>query len=281
MQDNAQKQILKALLVFMKPVARILLRHNIGFREFSEVAKVAMVDVATSEYGIRGRPTNISRVAVMTGLTRKEVRRLRDQLMGDEETFTVKSTPLAAILHHWFKDPEFLDEGGSPAELPFAGEKGSFASLVRRFGGDIPPGAMRTELKRVGAVEESDDGSLRVVRRSIRPSSQVDKLCMSLSHGAYAFLSNIAENSAPDRDTTEPGWVQRTVFSATIRKSDATRLRRMCDDKIKAVAESIDDLFMAYELDEQQDSHDDYLPVAVTMGYFEEQDDNLRSLWTD
>ena len=71
MQDDTKQQILQAFLVMLKPIARLLLRYNIGFREFAEVLKVAMVDVATSEYGIRGRPTNISRVAVMTGLKEK------------------------------------------------------------------------------------------------------------------------------------------------------------------------------------------------------------------
>ena len=62
----------------MPSICRLLLRHEIGFREFSDLAKAAFVQVATEDYGIRGRPTNISRVAVMTGLTRKEVKRLRD-----------------------------------------------------------------------------------------------------------------------------------------------------------------------------------------------------------
>ena len=76
MQDNIQRQILDAFFVILRPIAKILLRCGIGFREFVEVAKAAFVDVASSDYGLRGRPTNISRVAVMTGLTRKEVRRL-------------------------------------------------------------------------------------------------------------------------------------------------------------------------------------------------------------
>ena len=80
-----------AFFVVLKPIARILLRYGIGFREFAEVAKSAFVDVATAEYGIRGRPTNISRVAVMTGLTRKEVRRLRDQLQDADQAYTIRT----------------------------------------------------------------------------------------------------------------------------------------------------------------------------------------------
>jgi len=104
MSDDIQRQILGAFLVVLKPIARILLRFGIGFREFSEIAKTAFVDVASTDFGIRGRPTNISRVAVMTGLTRKEVRRLRDKISEGEHTVVVKPTPMWDILHYWHAD---------------------------------------------------------------------------------------------------------------------------------------------------------------------------------
>ena len=63
-----------------RPIARVMLRAGISWRELSDVLKTTYVEVATEDFGIRGRPTNISRVAILTGLTRKEVRRLRDLL---------------------------------------------------------------------------------------------------------------------------------------------------------------------------------------------------------
>ena len=60
----------------MIPVARCMLQSGIGLREFSKISKIAFIKVATADYGIRGRPTNISRVAVMTDLTRKEVKKV-------------------------------------------------------------------------------------------------------------------------------------------------------------------------------------------------------------
>ena len=137
MQDKIQKQILSAFFVVLRPIAKILLRYGIGFREFAEVAKASFVDVATADYGIRGRPTNISRVAVMTGLTRKEVRRIRDKLESAEQATVTRTTPMSDVLHSWYSDDEFLTGSGRPATLPFHGDKGSFSHLVRRFGGDM------------------------------------------------------------------------------------------------------------------------------------------------
>jgi hypothetical protein len=277
MQNDIQRQILGAFLIALRPLARILLQFGIGFREFSEVMKTAFVDVATKDYGLRGRPTNISRVAVMTGLTRKEVRRLRQKLENSDHAVVVKSTPLAEILHRWHSEDEFLDQSNRPRKLPFSGTDGSFTSLVKQFGGDIPPGAMRTELKRVGAVDEDEDGILEVVNRTLSPKGAHEKLVTALVHGIYPLNAAIAHNLDPKGEDT---WAQISSYSQSIRGSDVPRLRRISFDRLSEVAESIDDLFMAYEaLHEKDNSGNDKTTVAVGVYYFEERDAEMVDKW--
>lgn len=214
----------------------------------------------------------------MTGLTRKEVKRVRDQLAEDNASFAVKSTPLVHILHRWHSVTDFLDEEGLPLSLPFAGEGKSFTELVRRFGGDIPPGAMRTELRRVGAVEEDSSGNLSVVRRDVHPPVPLDNLCMTLLHGAYPLLSNIAKNTDPDRD--DRGWPQITAFAGDVPERDLIRLRRICADKAKGTMTSFDDILMAFEDGEGHDEPKESVrPVAIGIFYFEEQDSQAYSIW--
>ena len=278
MQNDIQRQILGAFLVALRPIARILLRFGIGFREFSELSKTAFVDVASREYGLRGRPTNISRVAVMTGLTRKEVRRIREKIEDGDQVVVVKATPLSEILHRWHAEFEFLDDSGKPATLPFSGPSRSFSNLVKRFGGDIPPGAMRTELKRIGAIIETEDGELKVVKRTVHPKGAHDKLITALVHALYPLASTISHNVDPDREG-DP-WVQIDTFSQSIRKSDLPRLRRISFDRLSEVAESIDDLFMAYEtLHDNDRSVSEKNTVAVGVFYFEETDESARVEW--
>jgi Family of unknown function (DUF6502) len=278
MQDKIQKQILDAFFVVLRPIAKILLRYGIGFREFAEVAKSAFVDVASTQYGIRGRPTNISRVAVMTGLTRKEVRRLRDKINGGHHSFVVKTTPLATILHRWNSEEDFLDNDGRPAVLAFSGTGNSFSELVRRFGGDIPPGAMRTELKRVKAIEENDDGSLRAIRREVYPRVEHEYLTMALMHSAYALLSSIAHNTDPQKN--DVNWAQLTAYTSDIRKADLPKLKRISQDRLSEIASSFDDLFMSYEqLGASNTTKEDNGVVAVGVYYFEERDRYMKSVW--
>jgi hypothetical protein len=278
MQDEIQRRILGAFLVVMRPIARILLRFGIGFREFSEIAKTAFVDVASSDYGLRGRPTNISRVAVMTGLTRKEVKRLRDKIAAGDETFVIKATPLSEVLHRWHSEEEFLNNAGRPKLLPFGGDYSSFTSLVRRFGGDIPPGALRTELKRVGAIQEREGGVLELVKRSVMPSGLDERLIISLIHGAYPLLSSIAHNVNPEREVES--WPQLTAFTQSVRQVDIPRLRRISSSRLTEITESFDDLFMAYEtLHESEEGCADQNLVAVGVFYFEDSETTKKNPW--
>ena len=278
MKPKEKKQILDAFLVVMRPIIRILLRFGIGYREFLEVIKTAFVDIGSSDFGIRGRPTNISRVAVMTGLTRKEVRRLRDRIASGEDVVTVKTTPLSDVLHQWYAQDEFTDSSGNPITLPFAGSDKSFSELVRKFGGDIPPGAMRTEMKRVGAVIENEDNSLTVAERTYRPAEELDTLVTNLIHAVYPLLSNLAHNTDPDRQ--EDTWPSRVAYSQTLRTREKGRLRRVARDRIVEFVESIDDIFIAYESVIGDDvEKEENSVVTVGVYYFEEHDKNAKYRW--
>lgn len=278
MQEMLKKQILDAFLLVMRPVVRILLRYGVGYREFLEVTKTAYVDIASSDFGIRGRPTNISRVAVMTGLTRKEVRRLRDKIAKGENEVSVKTTPLADVLHHWHAQIEFIDSTGDPRILPFSGESVSFASLVKQFGGDIPPGAMRTEMKRVGAVSEDSDGNLTITDRAILPSEDHEILVTQLVHAVYPLLSNIEHNTNPDEP--EGSWASRVAYTQILRSREKGRLRRVTKDRIVEFAESIDDIFMAYEsMQPAEYVNEEKEAIAVGVFYFEERDKKAKYRW--
>ncbi len=278
MNEEQKKKVAKAFKLALRPIVKMLLRYGIGYSEFAEIVKTVFVDVGSSDYGIRGRPTNISRVAVMTGLTRKEVRRLRTKLESGDDSISVKSTPITEIIHRWHAEDEFLDEAGRPAVLPFNGDGLSFSELVRRFGGDVPPGAMRTELKRVGAVVEEADGELRVVRRTVIPEDDTENIVTGIVHAAYPLLSVLSHNSDPDRN--DEGLAQYTAFSVNIDKKDMTRLRRICRDRLSDYAESFDDLFMAYEsVNDTESRNYKGQTVAVGLYYFEERDKRVSYTW--
>ena len=269
MSENNNNTVLSALLKALRPIARLLMKAGIGYREFAEISKCAFVDVATTDYGLRGRPTNISRVAVMTGLTRKEVKRLRLKISSGNQVALDKVIPPAEIIQRWHSDPTFLDDHDRPAILPFDGQSPSFTELVKKFGGDIPPGAMRTELKRVGAVVESDDGFLTLVKRYFRPVFEDAQLQRALGQAIYGIASTINHNFGQSEDKS---WIERIAYSQSIREPDRNRVKRISTDRAREFVESVDDLFSAYEMiyaDDPSPTVSNMAVVGVGVYYFE------------
>jgi Family of unknown function (DUF6502) len=270
MQNNIERQILGAILLVLRPLARALLRAGVGYREFSEIAKTAFVQTATENYGLRGRPTNISRVAVMTGLTRKEVRRIRDKTDASEQTVVVKTTPISEILHRWYTDEQFVDSNGRPKELAFDGDGTTFTTLVRRFGGDVPPGAMRTELKRIDALKFSSDGKMSPTKRVAYNVELRDRLIGGLASIIYPATLNLAHNLEVADESER--WANFAATSRSVRPSDKGRIMRISTDRINAFVESIDDMYGAYDtLYDKSESQDKLGAVGVGIFYFEDQ----------
>ena len=116
----------------LKPIVRFLLRNGMTFREFSDVSRSVFVEVASTDYGIGGRPTNASRVSILTGLTRREVKRQRDLLTMAEHRVEGSENLATRILSGWYHDPDFTDANGKPLELPIDGPVPSFNSLLDR-----------------------------------------------------------------------------------------------------------------------------------------------------
>ena len=157
------------------------------------------------------------------------------------------------------------------------GDEGSFSALVKRFGGDVPAGAMRTELKRVGSVSESDCGTISVKKRSFWPADMTQKLETTLVHHVYPLVCNVEYNTNPENEGN--GRAQYAAYSLNIRIEDRPRLKRMCSDRLAEMAASFDDLFIAYESRDASVSKKGSKPVMVGMYYFEENDQRAIYEW--
>ncbi|MDJ0710551.1 MAG: DUF6502 family protein [Woeseiaceae bacterium] len=184
----------------LRPIVRFLLRQGVQWREFSELAKEVYVEIARADYGIEGRPTNNSRVAMLTGLSRREAARVRDVLLqiatqGEER----QGSRMAKILTGWHTDPEFTTAAGVPRELG----PSAFDSLLSRFAGDLPHTAVRKEMLSHGLIKELDSGELRVLERDFVYSSLdpeiVRQMGVALHDHASTLDHNLNEhrNSAP------------------------------------------------------------------------------------
>jgi len=170
MTDSVRLGLLAAYRRLLQPLVRMLIRSGISYGETAELLRAVFVEVAGRDFDLVERKTSLSRIAILTGLTRKEVAKQDEILRSGALNFDSNLNRVIRVLEGWHNDPTYTGPYGMPMELPFESPtSASFAGLVRRHSGDMAPRAMLDELIRVGAVEQMASGAFKVLMRAYMP----------------------------------------------------------------------------------------------------------------
>lgn len=193
-QSKHLQALSAATLHLLRPLVRVLLRNNVSHRTFAELAKLIYVEVANAEFGIAGKKQTVSRIAILTGLTRKEVKALLAQPHSVTGSMEEEYNRAARVIAGWLKDARFSDGRGHPAPLPLEGKRGSFAALVKTYSGDIPVRAMLDELLHVGAVQQTKDGRICLRSRAYIPQDSAPEKLSILGTDTADLIATIDHN---------------------------------------------------------------------------------------
>jgi len=223
--DKRQQALFNAIAKLLRPLVRVLLRNGIPFAAFTDVAKHVYVDVAAQEFNVAGRKQTNSRVATITGLSRKEVQRIKAiEGIGDPIDIVERYHRAARVVSGWVHAKRYLDDKGRPLALPFDGVKVSFAALVKDFSGDVPPRAVLDELLQAGIVERKTDGRLRLLQRAYIPKAgEIEKLGI-LGTDVAGLIATIDHNIQSAGD--DP-YFQRKVYYDNMSEEAVAELREL------------------------------------------------------
>ncbi len=212
-------QVLQSSHQWLKPLIHILLSCGITWREFAELAKTTYVEVATDNFGKRGRPTNVSRTAILTGLARRDVRKHRELLARAPTPLSGYVTKGALVLSTWHLSREFQDKTGQPAILRMSGRGKTFAALLERAGGsDVRPSTFLKELVSAGAVRVRPDGRLQALKRDYIPYA-IDEQMIRLwgtvvADVATTYVHNLMRTAKADKRLERSAVNDRMPVSA-------------------------------------------------------------------
>jgi hypothetical protein len=211
MAQDVKDHLRRALSLMFKPLVRLLIAQGVTHAEFSETAKEVYVETALRHFENDGR-VNKSRVAILTGLTRKEVKNVIDRALSSSDKEKTHSRP-ARVLTGWYSDPKFQGPYGIPLELAYengSDEAPSFVELVRQYSGDMAPRQMLNQLLESGAVVEVE-GRYKAVSRIFLHSKLSPSLIQRLGSVGYRVFSSAARNI--DRQVDEASHFDRMVFA--------------------------------------------------------------------
>lgn len=246
MNRNLNQALSSAVIKLLRPLMRVLLRNGIPYGTFADLAKRVYVRVAMEEFGIPERKQSISRVSIITGLSRKEVRRVNELPEIDEGDTIGRYNRAARVISGWVRDRRFADNDGKPADLFFEGDGPTFIELVKRFSGDVPARAVLDELLRVGVVERVADGRIRLVNHAYIPHTQeVDKLGI-MGTDVRDIISTIDHNL---RCEAGHGFFQRKVSYDNLPEEVLPELRKLTTKQGQSLLEEMDRWLSQYDRD--------------------------------
>lgn len=239
MADTLQSTLSAAVIRLLRPLVRVVLRNGVSYQAFSELVKWVFVDIAKADFALPNRKVTKSRIAVITGLTRREVDRVVNMDEPREEALLNRRNRAARVLSGWAEDRDFRTASG-PRDVPIDGDGLTFAELVRRYSGNQPTRAVLDELERVGAVERTDDDKLKLLKPYYEPAAgEREEAVIAIAGTAVADLLGTLDHNM----LAEPGKLlfQGEVFER-LDASQVEGVRRLLARKCDRFANDIDGL---------------------------------------
>jgi uncharacterized protein DUF6502 len=146
--------LLWAVAEILRPLVKRLLAGGIPFGRLEAVLRGLFIEVAATDLALPGRRQTDSRVSLLTGINRKEIRRIRSAKKGMSPPSSFGMNYATSLISRWATDRQTTDGRGRPRQLRYQAARGpSFMKLARSVTADLAPRVLLDELVRSGAVE--------------------------------------------------------------------------------------------------------------------------------
>lgn len=156
--------LLRALL---HRVIRIAIGAGMPYQAFAKLVREVYFDVATTYEPVKGKPNSDSRVSLLTGLPRRDVRALRER---SDQPAVPQPGIERLVMDAWTSSLDLLDEHGRLLPLPRTIRQGgarSFEALVERVSTDIRARSLLDEWLRKGYVVLDEDDRVVMTSRPV------------------------------------------------------------------------------------------------------------------
>ncbi len=205
------RSLTAAVRRLLRPLVKLLLHYSVQYPALANLLKLTYVEVATA-IPVEGKPQTDSRVSLLTGIHRMDVKRLRNEVVSGSEGPPLSVSLGAQIVARWTAHAEYLDNKGRPLPLHRLASTGglmSFESLVRSVSKDIRPRVVLDEWLRLGVAQIDSLDRVVLVTDAFVPSRGLDEKLFYLGKNLHDHLDACAHNlTHPDA----PPLLERSVY---------------------------------------------------------------------
>jgi Family of unknown function (DUF6502) len=266
---STSERVLETAARILAPLVRLLIAKGVTFQMASELLKRVYVKMAQDQFTGDEESTG-TRLSLLTGLNRKEIRRLTSNESNEKQPIS-KTSYVAAVFAVWKTQRKWHDRDGKPKKLSRRsdGRELSFDDLVRSVTTDHRPTALLDELLRLGFVDINSDD--RITLREMPFLSAVeleDKLLPlgeNLSDHLRAAVTNVLSES--------PRFLERSVYSDELSNSSADMLSILVEKQWQRVHDEVVNTAIKLETKDALSKESTQTRIRVGMYFYSETTD--------
>jgi uncharacterized protein DUF6502 len=164
--------LIAAVRRLLRPLVRLLLSYSVPYPHLASLLKSAYVEVAMQGFTLNDKTQSDSRITLLTGIHRQDVKRLRAEINSDALPSQTASLG-AQLVGKWLAHPQYLDSKGQPRPLARHASDGgdlSFERLVQSISKDFRPRVVLDEWLRLGIAKLDKQRRVELVVQAFIPS---------------------------------------------------------------------------------------------------------------
>lgn len=245
-REDVQEALLRGAVAAIRAYARRLLDAGVTFGQLQTALRHLFVEIAADEIGRSGGTPTDSRIAILTGINRKEVRRIRSA--GRQTPPRVFSRSLvASLISRWTTDARSTDAAGRPLPLPYDAPRGpSFVGLVRKITADLHPRALLDALIGTGAAVLREGDVVALTRTAYIPQRGRPEALAMLADDPPQLIETMLYNVLADG---EEARLQQKLAYDNIGSDGLARLQTSLRREVERFLKRANVLLMRHDRD--------------------------------
>ncbi len=217
--------LVSAVRNLLRPLVKVLLARSISYPFLSNLLKTVYVEVAAEEFKLQGKPQTDSRISVLSGVHRKDVKRIRSETQ-EEQVAPPAVSLFSRLVKLWTTDPKRLDETGRHRPLPRLKSEGgaeSFEALVSSVSKDVRSRVILDEWLRTGVAYLDSDGRVCLNTDAFLSGGGFDEKAYYFGQNLHDHLSAAAHNMLNE----QPPFLERAIQYGKLTEKSVAELSEL------------------------------------------------------
>lgn len=210
-QNSPQHLVVTALTWILRPIVKLLIQQQITYPYLADLIKRLYLDVAMKDIPQTGARLTDSRLSLLTGVHRKDIRRLREEPELLQPVKDKSISMSAQVIATWLSDPEFCHDNGTPKTLSRLAVDGEpcFETLVESVSRqDFHSRSLFDEWLRLNVITLDDDDRVTLNVDAFGPSAGFDEKIYFFKRNLHDHLAASVHNVLGER----PAHFDRCVY---------------------------------------------------------------------